>query len=185
MMRVEIAWRAGDLDEVTRCCAEGLDELKDVKATWWQGLRAQVKARQALVAHATHDPERARHLLHEALTTAQGWVERPPLAVVIDTAAAYAVAGGPACPVCTPLQRACPGGGLGLPPREAAERAATLLGAAHAVRGSFDESSPDAPAVRAAAREVLGGEAFDAAYDQGRGLSQAEAVALVRDLLAP
>jgi hypothetical protein len=45
-----------------------------------------------------------------------------------------------------------------------AELAARLLGAAHAVRGAFDESSLDAPQARAAARDTLGPAAFDAAY---------------------
>jgi hypothetical protein len=184
-MRAEIAWRAGDLDDVTRCCAEVLDGLKTVKAAWWQGLRAQVKARQALVAHVIGNPERARQLLHEALNAAKDWVERPPLAVVIDTAAAYVATGGPACPVCTPIQRACPGGGPGLPPAEAAERAATLLGAAHAVRGSFDEGDADAPRVRAAVREVLGAGVFEDAYRRGRDLAQEDAIALVRELAGP
>jgi hypothetical protein len=179
MMRAEIAWRTGDLAEVTRCCAQVLDGIKDAKATWWQGLRGQVKARQALVAHATNDPERTRQLLHEALTAAAEWVERPPLAVVIDAVAAWTAAGGPACPVCSPLQRACPGGLPGLSPSEAAGRAAALLGAAHAVRGSFDEGSPEGPSVRAAAREVLGAEAFEAAYQRGRALSRENALALV------
>jgi predicted ATPase len=183
MIRAEIAWRTGDLAEVTRCCAKALDRLKDVQATWWQGLRAQVKARLALVAHVSSDPERTRQLLQEALTAAQGWVERPPLAVVIDTVAAYVAAGGTTCSVCSPFQRACPGGSPGLSPSEAAERAATLLGAAHAVRGAFDEGAADAPAVRAAVREVLGVDAFDAAYQRGRGLSQEEAIALVRGLV--
>ncbi len=178
-MRAEIAWRAGDLGEVTRCCAEVLGGIKDVKATWWQGLRAQVKARQALVAHVTDDPQRARQLLREALATALGWVERPPLAVVVDTVAAYVAAGGDRCPVCAPVHRACPGGIPGLSPREAAEQAAALLGAAHAVRGAFDEGGADAPGVRAVVREALGASAFEAAYERGRALSRDEVVTLV------
>src|ERR1700678_5969 len=56
-------------------------------------------------------------------------------------------------------------------------RAAPLLGAAHTVRGVFDESSLDAPAVRGAARRALGDAAFDAAYQQGRELGYDAAVA--------
>jgi len=160
MMRAEIAWRAGDLAEVTRCCADVLDGIKDVRAAWWQGLKAQVKARLAMVALAQSDAERARQLLSDALSTASGWVERPPLAIVIDATAAY-VAG-----------------------RDAA-RAATLLGAAHVVRGAFDESGPDAPGVRAAAREQLGAEGFAAAYQRGRDLGLDEAVALAGRELRP
>jgi hypothetical protein len=183
-MRAEIAWRAGDLDEVTRCCAEVLGQIKDVKATWWQGLRAQVKARQALVAHVAHDQERARQLLREALAAALGWVERPPLAVVMDSVAAFVITGGDKCPVCEPFDRACPGGIRGLSPREAAEQAAILLGAAHAVRGAFDEGSADAPRVRAVACEALGGAAFEAAYERGRALSRDEAVTVVTQAIS-
>ena len=51
-------------------------------------------------------------------------------------------------------------------------RAATLLGAAHTIRGAFDESSLDAPRAREAARAALLGEAgFDAAYERGRDLA--------------
>jgi hypothetical protein len=52
------------------------------------------------------------------------------------------------------------------------------------VRGAFDESSPDAPGVRAAAREQLGAPAFDAAYRQGHDLGKEAALALVRAVLA-
>ena len=127
-------------------------------------------------------PRTARQLLHEALIAATEWVERPPLAAVIDAVAAYVATGGPACPVCSPLQRACPGGIPGLSPSEAAEQAAALLGAAHAVRGSFDEGGPEGPSARAAVREVLGTEAFEAAFERGRALSRENAVALVTPL---
>jgi predicted ATPase/DNA-binding SARP family transcriptional activator len=160
LMRAEIAWRAGDLAEVTRCCVDVLNGIKDVKAAWWQGLRAQVKARLAMVALAQGDPRRARELLGQALAAAAGWVERPPLAIVIDATAVLVLARDPAT-------------------------AATLLGVAHSVRGAFDESSPDAPGVRAAARGQLGEHAFDAAYQQGRDLGNEAALALVRGALAP
>jgi predicted ATPase/DNA-binding SARP family transcriptional activator len=158
-MRAEIAWRAGDLAEVSRCCAGVLNRIKDVKAAWWQGLRAQVKARLAMVALAQADTRRARDLLGQALAAATGWVERPPLAIVIDATAVFALARDPVA-------------------------AATLLGAAHSVRGAFDESSPDAPGVRAAAREQLGEPAFDAAYQRGHDLGKEAALALVRAVLA-
>jgi hypothetical protein len=159
LMRAEIAWLAGDLADVTRCCTQVLAALRDTRAAWWQGLRAQVKARLAMVAHAQGDAGQARRLLAEALAAATGWVERPPLALVIDAVAAVVVSGDP-------------------------QRAATLLGAAHGIRGAFDEGSPDAGSVRAAARAQLGHEAFEAAYQQGRGLSQEGALALVQRTLA-
>jgi len=56
--------------------------------------------------------------------------------------------------------------------------AVTLLGAAHAIRGAFDEGSLDAPGAREAARGVLGGTGFDAAYEGGRALGRDEAIAV-------
>jgi predicted ATPase/DNA-binding SARP family transcriptional activator len=159
LMRAEIAWRSGDMGEVSRCCASVLDGIKNARAAWWQGLRAQVRAREAMVALVSGDAERSRALLGEALQAATGWVERPPLAAVIDATAAYVLDSDPA-------------------------RAAALLGAAHAVRGAFDESSPDAPGVRAAARSRLGSPEFEGAYQRGRDLSTEEAVALAGEVLA-
>ena len=63
-------------------------------------------------------------------------------------------------------------------------RAAALLGAAHAIRGAFDESSLDAPQARETLRAVLGPAAFGAAYDSARGLGYTPAVALAREALA-
>ncbi len=160
LMRAEIAWRAGDLADATRCCLTVLDGIKDVHAAWWQGLRAMVKATLAMIALAQAEQARCRDLLREALDAAAGWVERPPLAVVIDVTAAYALSAG------------------------APEEAARLLGAAHAIRGAFDESSPHAPGVRAAARQLLGDDGFEAAYQQGRATGYDAALALVRETLA-
>ena len=160
LMRAEIAWRSGDMGEVLRSCASVLDGIKDVGAARWQVLRAQVKPREAMVALVSGDAGRCRELLGEALAAATGWVERPLIAGVIDATAAYVLDADPA-------------------------RAALLLGAAHAVRGAFDESSLDAPGVRAAARTRLGPADFEAAYQRGRELSMEQAIALVGEVLAP
>jgi len=80
-------------------------------------------------------------------------VERPPVAGVIDAIAV-------------------------LVQRDSPDRAATLLGAAHMVRGIFDESSLDAPAAREAVRQALGDATFEAAYRKGRELGYDEALAL-------
>ena len=58
-----------------------------------------------------------------------------------------------------------------------------LLGAAHSVRGAFNESSLDAPAARAAARHALGEPAFGAAYQRGREVSYATALSFAGDAL--
>jgi predicted ATPase len=159
LMRAEIAWRSGDMGEVSRCCASVLDGIKDVSAARWQVLRAQVKAREAMVALVSGDAGRCRELLGEALAAATGWVERPLIAGVIDATAAYVLDADPA-------------------------RAALLLGAGHAVRGVFDESSMDAPGVRAAARSRLGPADFEAAYQRGHELSTERAIALAGEVLA-
>jgi hypothetical protein len=51
--------------------------------------------------------------------------------------------------------------------------------------GTFDHSSLDAPPARDTARRALGGEAFEAAYRRGRGLSYAGALALAEDSAQP
>jgi len=66
----------------------------------------------------------------------------------------------------------------------AAEQAARLLGAAHAVRGAFDESSLDAPPARAQATETLGQESFAAVYESALTNSYESALALAREVLA-
>ena len=162
-MRAELAWREGDYAESVRCAATMLDALGDTQAPWWQSLRAQVKARLAAALLRQGNRDRCGELLEEALDDAAAWTEHPSLATVRDASAAYLLARG---------------GGAD------AERAARLLGAAHAVRGAFDESSPDAPAARDAARAVLGPRAYLAAYASSRGLGYEQAAALGREALA-
>ena len=142
-MQAELAWRDGDYAAAADCCESVLSVIEPNQARWWQSLRAQVKARLALAAGQLGDGERCRRLLTEGLDAAAAWREHPALAAVLDGCAAYVLA------------RDGSGG---------AETAARLLGAAHAVRGAFDESSLDAPPARARAREALGPAAFAAAY---------------------
>ncbi len=67
---------------------------------------------------------------------------------------------------------------------ERAELAASLLGAAHAVRGCFDEGSLDAPAARDALRASLGPNGFGVAYDRGRALPREDMLALAAEVVA-
>jgi hypothetical protein len=69
-------------------------------------------------------------------------------------------------------------------PADRAELAARLLGAAHAVRGAFDESSPDAPQARDAARAALGRAVFDAAYRSAADSTYQSAIDLARAALS-
>ncbi|MGH3214884.1 MAG: AfsR/SARP family transcriptional regulator [Trebonia sp.] len=152
----EVEWRAGDLAAAARRCEAALAGVakRDKDTAWWVSVRAQSQARLAMITlEAGGDAGRCRDLLAEALPAAAGWVENPPLAVVIDSVAAAAVT------------------------RDgAADVAATLLGAAHTVRGAFDESSPVAPRARETARRALGDAAFDGAYSRGRELDRESAI---------
>ena len=149
----EIAWRAGDLAEADRYCAASLAEIEGKRIVWFQGMRAQAEAMQAVVALAAGDAGRCREHLGAALAAARDWVELPPLATAIDACAAYALdVGGDAA------------------------TAATLLGAAHSIRGAFNEASLTAPRVREAARRSLGEAGFGVAYQRGRELSKQAAV---------
>jgi hypothetical protein len=59
-----------------------------------------------------------------------------------------------------------------------------LPGAAHGIRGCFDESSLDAPAAREALRARLGPGSFQAAYDRGRSLPREEVLAVAGGVVA-
>ncbi|HZZ55344.1 MAG TPA: BTAD domain-containing putative transcriptional regulator, partial [Trebonia sp.] len=160
----EVEWRAGDLAAAARRCEAALAGVakRDKDTAWWVAVRAQSQARLAMITlEVGGDAGRCRDLLAEALPAAAGWVENPPLAAVIDSVAAAVVE------------------------RDgAAEAAAALLGAAHTVRGAFDESSPVAPRVRKTARRALGDAAFDGAYSRGRELDREAALELAGRALA-
>ena len=160
----EVEWRAGDLAAAARRCEAALAGVarRDKGTAWWVSVRAQAQARLAVITLETGgDADRCRDLLADALPAAAGWVENPPLAAVIDSvAAAVATRDG------------------------AADVAATLLGAAHTVRGAFDESSPVAPRMRETARRALGDAAFDGAYSHGRELDREAAIELAERALA-
>jgi predicted ATPase/DNA-binding SARP family transcriptional activator len=153
MVEADLCWCEGDLAAAGALCGDVLTVLADRESDWWNGMLSQAMARLALIQLADGADGRCRELLKDALRTASSWVERPPVAGVIDAIAV-------------------------LVQRDSPDRAATLLGAAHMVRGIFDESSLDAPAVREAVRQALGDATFEAAYRQGRELGYDEALAL-------
>jgi hypothetical protein len=166
-MLAELASLAGDHAEAVRCCEQVLAAIAGNVARWWWSLRAQVKARQAVAVLRLGHEERCARLLSESLDAAAAWWEHPALAAALDGCAVYALS----------RSRHDDGG------RAAAEQAARLLGAAHAVRGAFDESSLDAPTARAQARETLGQQAFGSAYESALASSYESALALARELL--
>jgi predicted ATPase/DNA-binding SARP family transcriptional activator len=162
LVQAEIHVAEGDSAAAVRQCEKVLSWLDRKPSAWWQGLRGQVEARLALAVRAEGDGARGRTLLADALRDALDWVELPPLADVVDAIAVVAV------------QRGGPG----------AECAAVLLGAAHSIRGCFDESSLDAPAARGAARARLGADEFAVAYERGRSLPRDDALALAASAIA-
>jgi predicted ATPase/DNA-binding SARP family transcriptional activator len=166
LVRAELHWREGDMAQAARSCAKILAWLDQKQSSWWDGNRAQVQARLAMVVLREGDRRQCAEVLAAALGTAADWLERPALAAVIDAIA-----------VCA-LQADGASGAAGS--REQAVLAATLLGAAHTIRGAFDEGSLDAPAARDTARSLLGPATFRAAYERGRGVARDEALTLAR-----
>jgi len=190
-MRAELAWRAGDPAAVVDCCLEALAAFDAYRAVWWEPLRARIRGRLALAVLAQGDEARCRDLLDAALTATANWTEHPALAGVLDACACYVLRrsgltqpSAPA-PKTDPARNAVPADpARNAVPADRAELAARLLGAAHAVRGAFDESSLDAPPARAAARDALGPAAFDAAYRSAAGSTYQTALDLARRALA-
>ena len=168
LVRAELNWQEGNMVAAARGCAKVLAWLDEKKESpWWDGMRAQLQARLAMVVLREGDQVRSRELLAAALGTAAGWVERPALAAVMDAIAVFVLrADGPA---------ASP---------ERVRLAATLLGVGHTVRGAFDEGSLDSRGARDAARDVLGAPGFEAAYERGRTLGGDEALALASGAVA-
>jgi tetratricopeptide (TPR) repeat protein len=162
-MLAELASRKGDYAEAVRCCEAVLTTIAPHEARWWQSLRAQVKARLAIAVLHQGNEDRCARLLTESLASAAAWWEHPALACVLDACAVYT------------LTRDRPA---------AAQQAARLLGAAHAIRGAFDESSLDAPSTRDKARQALGPDAFAAAYESALGSTYESALTLARAALA-
>jgi ATP/maltotriose-dependent transcriptional regulator MalT len=164
LVRADLHWQEGDMAAAALSCAKALAWVEARQSPWWDGMRAQLQARLAMVVLREGDETRCRELLAGALGTAADWVERPALAAVIDAIAAFALQDDG--------------------PRRDAVLAATLLGAAHTIRGAFDEGSLDAPGARDAARGMLGGAGFDAAYERGRALCRDEVIAAAEGALA-
>jgi predicted ATPase/DNA-binding SARP family transcriptional activator len=167
LVRAELHCREGDLAAAAESCAKVLAWMDEKPSPWWDGLRAHLCARAAMVVLQEGEEARCRDLLAAALSAAADWVERPALAAVIDDIAVLVLNSGE------------PAGQL-----ERATLAATLLGSGRTIRGAFDEGSLDAPGARDAARALLGVGAFDAAYQRGRALSRDETLALAKDAVA-
>ncbi len=157
-VRAELAWLRGDFAGASSLSQQLDGWLASKPAAMGWSFRALVLSRCGLAKLRTGSLDEARAELADALRLAADGQDRASVATVLDALAAAAL-----------WQSEDPGD---------AEWAATLLGAAHSARGTFDFSSLDAPPARDTARRVLGGEAFEAAYQRGRELPYDDALVL-------
>ena len=159
-IRAELAWLRGDFAEVNRISQQLDGWIASKPAAMGWSLRALVLARCGLAKLRIGRTGEGNADLASSLRLAIGGQDQKSVAAVLDALAAAAL-----------WQRE---------DRESAEWAATVLGAAHSVRGTFDHGSLDAQPAADAARDRLG-EAFEAAYQRGRALSYEAALALAGD----
>ncbi|HSR23467.1 MAG TPA: hypothetical protein VLW53_07940, partial [Candidatus Eisenbacteria bacterium] len=164
-VRAELAWLQGDLAEAGRISARLDARLATKDVAMIGSFRAQARNRSGMADIRLGNVAQGRATLAGALRLARDSQDRSAVAIVVDGVAAASLVtdGGPAM----------------------AERAAVLLGAAHTMRGAFDHSSLDAPQARDCARETLGAGAFETAYQRGRDLGYADALALAEDSARP
>ncbi|HLJ98901.1 MAG TPA: hypothetical protein VKU39_03220, partial [Streptosporangiaceae bacterium] len=161
LMAAELAWKTGDRPAAIEACNKAIAIQASDNSPWRAGMRALVRARlAAILLEDDHDQNAAAGLLARALEEAAGWVERTTVAQIIDVIAALTARRGTA---------------------QDHERAALLLGAAHQVRGCFDEGSLDSLPVRDRAHRALGDEAFAAAYQRGRDLAYQDAISVAAE----
>jgi len=94
LVRAELHCREGNLAAAARSCERVLAWLDEKPSPWWDGMRAHLRARAALVVLAEGDEARCRALLAAALGAAADWVERPALATVMDAIAVFVLQAG-------------------------------------------------------------------------------------------
>jgi hypothetical protein len=156
----------GDLVSARAKYEAALREL-DQRPKPFQPIKAVALVGLALVTLAEGNPAGVVDLLGTALRTAAESGSAPGIATVLEATAALVLAdatsGGDNS-----------AGGL----TDRAERAATLLGAAHGVRGGADPRHPDVARATAGALNALGQAGFDDCYARGLGLSRADAIGL-------
>jgi predicted ATPase/DNA-binding SARP family transcriptional activator len=160
-IRAELAWLRGDFTEASRVSQQVDGWLASKPAAMGWSFRALVLARCGLAKLRIGSTGEARAELASALRLATDGHDRACVATVLDALAAAAL-----------WENEDPGD---------TGWAATMLGAAHSVRGIFDFGSLDAPQARDTARCALGDRAFEAAYQRGRELPYDEALALAGD----
>ncbi|TDE26918.1 tetratricopeptide repeat protein, partial [Nonomuraea mesophila] len=143
----------GDLDEASRRLGAALAGVQ-FRGFTADATRAHVLTALGRLAEATGDVSEAARRHEQALAAVLESPLSADLADVAEGLAGLALAGR------RPDERT-PG----------AERAAQLLGAAVALRGTSVAGEPDVARIAAAATEILGPEAFAAAFSRGASMS--------------
>ncbi|HEX8858644.1 MAG TPA: AfsR/SARP family transcriptional regulator, partial [Actinomycetes bacterium] len=138
----QIARRAGDPETARTRLDEGIANSMEGQHPYGQ-LHASLLTVRGYVELDAGDLEAAREWYERSLVVALRTRDRPVMARTLELLAAIVLAEG------------------------RAERAATLLGNAAALRGMPDRADPDVLRVRAAARAALGDEGFTLATERG------------------
>jgi len=139
----------GDLDSARETLARNAEQMTG--QSWAPQFRATTRSTQGLVEAAAGNLSLARRMHREAMRIAVDTRDQPVVALVLVGIADLV------------LRQGDP------------ERAAFLLGAADAVRGSQDRSVPDAERITFEARAALGDAGFAAAYGRAAGMTLAGA----------
>ncbi len=150
----EIARLRGDLAEARRQCGSALA----VCPTDWFGAedtRCQIWVTLGRIAEAQGDADTARAWHHRALAVALRWMHRPTAATAVEGLAGVALLDG------------------------AAGRAALLLGAAAALRGTAVAGQPDVARVADAARAACADMEYDRQYRRGATMTVEQVLAAV------
>jgi predicted ATPase/DNA-binding SARP family transcriptional activator len=150
-----LARLGGDLEEAGRQYQAGEELLAGLPFPD-PAVRAMLAKAGGNLAVARGDLEEARSRLAEALAVAVEIGDLPMVAVVGVAVARLRFAHG------------------------AARGSAEVLGAAHTLRGAPDAFNPDVIRLVQDLRAALGDRAYEVAYDHGRGLDRAGALALIQ-----
>jgi predicted ATPase len=139
----------GNLDEARRAMERAAEQMRS--PTFAPQFRATTRSAQGSIEAAAGDLAKARALHREAVRMAVDSRDQPIIALTLVGVADLALREGDP------------------------ERAAYLLGASDAVRGSRDRSVPDTDRIMREARAALGDAGFDEAYRKAAGVTVATA----------
>ncbi|MEH3052663.1 MAG: hypothetical protein PGN13_01450 [Patulibacter minatonensis] len=159
-----VLWSAGEHDEartVIDSALATLDETSDLERPGIGHMHALVKGAASMIALDDGRAAEAADHLTGAYPAAVGSQDHPIVALIGVAVAALALHHDR--------------------PRDAAE----ILGAAAGLRGAEDPTNTDIARLTTRLREALGAPAFAAAFEDGRGLARADAIARIDPATVP